>query len=86
MLEVFPIAAGILLGLILLRISNPRLKTVLFIVGSLVFGVMATVISGEFKITWEFVLLDIPEVMLSAAAVVLLAPRAKHWLAERREA
>ena len=83
--EIFPIAAGVLLGLVLLRISNPRLKTVLFIVGSVVFGVIATTISGEFRITWEFVLIDIPEVMLSAAAVVLLAPRAKHWVAARRQ-
>lgn len=82
--EVFPILAGAFIGLVLLRIHSPRVKTVVFVALSLILGVTATVISGEYVIGWEFVLIDIPLVMLSAAAVVLLAPRARAWAAQRR--
>jgi hypothetical protein len=51
---------------------------------SVVFGVAATTISGEFAITWEFVLIDIPEVMLMAIATVAAFTYAPRWLAERR--
>lgn len=81
--EIFPVLAGVLVGLVLLRIHSPRLKTAVFVVLSLILGVTATVISGEYAIGWEFVLIDIPVVMLSAAAVVVLSPRVRTWVAQR---
>ncbi len=82
--EIFPVIAGVLTGLIVLRIHDSRIKTIAFVALSVIFGFTATVISGEFTIGWEFLLIDIPLVMLSAAAVVVLAPRAKAWAAQRQ--
>ncbi|RIK46362.1 MAG: hypothetical protein DCC58_03415 [Chloroflexi bacterium] len=82
--EVFPVLAGVLVGLVLLRVHSPRMKTLAFVALSVALGVTATVISGEYVIGWEFVLIDIPVVMLSAAAVVVLAPRARTWATARR--
>jgi hypothetical protein len=59
------------------------MKTIVFVVLSVLLGVTATVISGEYAIGWEFILIDIPVVMLSAAAVVVVAPRARTWMAQR---
>jgi hypothetical protein len=53
------------------------------VVLSVLLGVTATVISGEYAIGWEFILIDIPVVMLSAAAVVVLVPRVQTWAAQR---
>jgi hypothetical protein len=81
--EVFPVVAGVLVGLIALCISNLRLRTVAYVALSVLFGVLATTLSGEFALGWEFLLIDIPLVMLSAAATVALATYAPRWIAQR---
>jgi hypothetical protein len=43
----------------------PRLRLPLAIVASLVVGTLATVVSGEYQIGWEYLLIDIPLVALS---------------------
>ena len=67
MQELVPISSGIIIG-VLLGLLRPSLRLPLG--GSLivVFGVLATVASGEFHITWAFLLIDIPLVALSAVA------------------
>jgi hypothetical protein len=82
--EAFPVLAGVCVGLIAMRITNMRLRTLAFVVLSVIFGVAATTISGEFSIGWEFLLIDIPLVMVSAIATVALATRAPRWVAARR--
>jgi hypothetical protein len=82
--EIFPIAAGVMVGLIALRITSARLRTLAYVALSIIFGVTATAISGEFTITWAFLLIDIPLVMLSAAATVALLTYVPRWLARRR--
>jgi hypothetical protein len=84
--EIFPVVAGVFVGLITMRITNMRLRTLAFVVLSVIFGVAATTISGEFEIGWEFLLIDIPLVMVSAIATVALATRAPRWVAARRKA
>lgn len=83
--EIFPVLAGALVGLVLLQVHSPRMKTIVFVALSVLLGVTATVISGEFTIGWEFVLIDIPIVMLSAAAVVVGYPRLRAWFEQRHE-
>jgi thiamine transporter ThiT len=82
--EVFPVVAGVLVGLITMRIANMRLRTLAFVVLSVIFGITATTISGEFAISWEFLLVDIPLVMVAAIATVVVATRAPRWVAARR--
>ena len=56
--EVFPMIAGVLTGLICAYRMNPRIKYVLWAIMTIAFGVIATFISGEYRESWLFVLLD----------------------------
>ena len=72
MTEFFPILAGLVCGVLLgsLTVRRPLLVGVLF---SVVAGVMATVLAGEWRISWAFLLIDIPLVGASAVVGDLLA-------------
>lgn len=67
MTEVFPIVAGFAVGALLTLI---RSQTRLYVaaLASVVLGTTATIVSGEYKIGWEFLIIDIPLVALSSAA------------------
>ena len=69
--ELFPIACGILVGSAL-GVARPAGRLRLTVALSVVLGFAATVISGEFRIGWEFLLIDIPLVAISAAGAHLL--------------
>lgn len=69
--EFFPITAGLVIGLVVLRIASPRLRAVALIALSVLAGVLASYISGELFIGWEFIIFDIPLVFIAAVAVVL---------------
>jgi hypothetical protein len=63
--EFFPVLAGLVCGILLgsLTVRRPLLVGAVF---SVVAGVLATVLSGEWRIGWEFLLIDIPLVGVSA--------------------
>lgn len=81
--ELFPIAAGLVLGAIL-ALVRPGLRLVTGIVGVALFGVLATVVSGEYLIGWEFLIIDVPLVAVSAAAGLLAMRSAQHVTARTR--
>jgi hypothetical protein len=64
--ELFPIAAGLVLGMVFaagfrwLRPASMRSVLVLFA------GLSATLLSGEYQASWAFVLVDVGEVALLA--------------------
>jgi hypothetical protein len=70
--EFFPILSGLVCGVLLgcLTVRRPLLVGVLF---SVVAGVLATVLAGEWRISWGFLLIDIPLVGMSAVVGDLLA-------------
>lgn len=72
----FPILSGLAVGT-MLGLIRPRMRLVVAVVAAIVLGTIATFISGEYKIGWEFLLIDIPLVGVSAAAgfVILRAVR-----------
>jgi len=72
--ELFPIISGLVIGLILGGIA-PRLRFWVGAILAIVFGVLATVISGEFHISWGFLLIDIPLVAISAVLGLSIARR-----------
>jgi hypothetical protein len=74
MTEFFPIAAGLLCGLLLGSLTARR-RVIVGVVFSVVAGVLATVVSGEWRISWAFLLIDIPLVAVSAVAGDLLSRR-----------
>jgi len=72
--EFFPIAAGLLCGLLLGSLTARR-RVLVGLVFSVLAGVLATIVSGEWRISWAFLLIDIPLVAVCAAAGDLLSRR-----------
>ena len=65
--ELVPVASGLVVGLIL-GLLRSSLRVPIGAVLIIAFGVLATVVSGEYLIGWSFLLIDIPLVAVSAAA------------------
>lgn len=74
--ELFPVACGLLIGLLLGALPRrPGLVSAgAAAVGA---GILATIVSGEFRISWGFLLIDIPLVAV-AIAVAYTAVRARR--------
>jgi hypothetical protein len=69
--ELFPLACGILVGSVLGAVA-PAVRLWLAILLSILLGFAATMISGEFRIGWEYLLIDIPLVGIATALAYLL--------------
>ena len=69
--EIFPVSAGILVGLVCSRIPSIRARIIIITLLSILFGYLATVISGESKISWAFLYADMPLVAGSAVGALL---------------
>jgi hypothetical protein len=63
--ELLPIASGLFLGCVL-GLVRPSLRLPVGIVLAIAFGVLATVASGEFLVSWSFLLIDVPLVAVCA--------------------
>jgi len=70
--ELFPLVGGAVLGILVAGLRpSLRLWTGALLSGLL--GFAATVLSGEFRIGWEYLLVDIPLVAVSASLSFALA-------------
>ena len=74
MQELFPILFGLILGAGL-GFVRPSMRLPVGAVLAIVLGVLATVITGEFKSSWGYLLIDIPLVGLAAIAGLLAGRR-----------
>lgn len=72
--ELLPIASGLVLGSIL-GLLRPSLRVPVGLILVIILGVAATVVSGEYLISWSFLLIDIPLVGLSAVAGLYVTHR-----------
>jgi len=70
--EVFPVVSGVVLGIVVAGI-RPSLRLWIGIPVSIVLGLAATVLSGEFEVGWEYLLIDMPLVAVSAGLSFTLA-------------
>jgi hypothetical protein len=77
--EIFPVAAGVLVGLVTYRFSSV-VRTALLAVLSLVLGFLAAWASGELAVSWVYVLIDALQV---AVAAVMTGFAVKAWLRYR---
>jgi len=78
MTEVFPFVSGVLVGvLVALRPRIPVAVAALLAVG---LGALATIVSGEFRLSWAYLYFDVPFVALTAAGTTVLA---RSWLRRR---
>jgi hypothetical protein len=73
MQELIPLVCGLALG-VGLGALRPGIRLPAGAALSVVVGVLATVVTGEFKITWAYVLVDIP-LVAGAALLGLMAAR-----------
>ena len=72
--ELLPVASGLVIGLIL-GLLRPSLRASVGLVLIIAFGLLATVVSGEYLISWSFLLIDIPLVAVSAAVSLFVTHR-----------
>jgi hypothetical protein len=70
--ELFPVVSGVVLGIVVAGI-RPSLRLWIGIPVSIVLGLAATVLSGEFEVSWDYLLIDIPLVAVSAGLSFTLA-------------
>ena len=79
--EILPVVSGLVLGA-LIGLLRPSLRVPVGAALILAFGVLATVVSGEYLISWSFLLIDIPLVAVSAAASLYVTHRLR-WAPPR---
>ena len=73
--EVFPVTAGVVLGLVIAYLVPGRLRGwVLGVFGVLV-GFTASLISGELAVSWLYVLVDVAQVLVAGTMTWLLVAR-----------
>jgi xanthosine utilization system XapX-like protein len=79
--EILPVVSGLVLG-VLIGLLRSSLRVPVGAALILAFGVLATVVSGEYLISWSFLLIDIPLVAVSAAASLYVTHRLR-WAPRR---
>jgi hypothetical protein len=63
--ELFPLSAGLVLGT-MLGFVRPSIRVPVGAALATALGVLATMASGELKVTWAYLLIDIPLVAVAA--------------------
>lgn len=81
MSELFPMLAGVCIGFVMQWIASPRLRIVALCVLSILAGFTASFISGELFVSWDFLFVDIPLVLVAALATTfVLNWQRSRWL------
>ena len=70
--ELFPVLAGVCIGLVVQWIPRIRTRNSTLLVLSMLAGFIASYISGELFVSWDFLLFDIPLVFLGAVVTSLV--------------
>ena len=70
MQELFPLAAGAVIGLFVQRLRSTNLKVAVFVVLCIIFGVLGSFISGELEESWGFISVDMALVWLGALVAI----------------
>lgn len=78
--EVFPVLAGIVIGLAICAMRPIWLRVTLGAVLGIGFGVVASWVSGELAISWVYVLIDTGQVV---AANLMTGGLVSTWLGRR---
>ncbi|MBB5233978.1 hypothetical protein [Deinococcus budaensis] len=72
--ELLPVLSGLLLGLVL-SVCPPARRRPVGTLLAVALGLYATVVSGEFRLSWAFVLVDVPLVAVSSLVAFWLTQR-----------
>ncbi|HEV2891430.1 MAG TPA: hypothetical protein VGX28_13740 [Frankiaceae bacterium] len=76
--EVVPVAVGVVLGIALSRVRQPRLRAVLAALLGAVAGVVVSAATGELASGWFYAVWDVAQVVGCAAGVLVLATAARR--------
>jgi hypothetical protein len=68
--EVFPLLGGIFVALVCMTIHSSRHRWFAWAALSVAFGALATVVSGEYRVSFGFLLFDVPFVAGVAVSVM----------------
>ena len=79
--EVFPVLAGVVVGLAIHHVTPTWLRVLLLALFSLGFGTAASFLSGELAISWAYILIDTGQVLVAASltAVLVALWRRRAW-------
>jgi ABC-type antimicrobial peptide transport system permease subunit len=61
--EIFPVSAGVVLGLVTHLVGTVRLKALLIALFGVAIGAFASWVSGELAISWVYVVIDTAQVV-----------------------
>ncbi len=64
--EIFPIASGIAIAVLVTRLVAPRLRLAVLVALSVVIGFVTSLVSGELALSWGFIWVDALLVLLAA--------------------
>jgi uncharacterized membrane protein YeaQ/YmgE (transglycosylase-associated protein family) len=70
--ELFPIVAGMVIGLIAQRLITTQLRIATLVLGSTLFGAVASFISGELLVSLAYLAFDVAQVLIVACASMIL--------------
>ena len=81
--EVFPVLAGIAVGLVAERVSSNILRGLLIGALGITLGLLASWLAGELAISWIYALIDTTQVIVAAVATLGLVVRWRRRGARR---
>jgi len=81
--EVFPVLAGVAVGLVAERMASAVLRAALIAVLGVALGVVASWLAGELAISWVYILIDTAQVIVAAVATIALVVMWRRRVARR---
>jgi len=81
--EVFPVLAGVVVGLVTSRIMQTWLRVIAVVLLGLAFGAIASWISGELAVSWVYVVIDTAQVIGASVMITVLVRAWRRRLAAR---
>ena len=70
--EIFPIAGGMVIGLIAQHLVTTQLRIATLVLGSTIFGATASFVSGELLVSWAYLAFDTSQVLIVGCANMIL--------------
>jgi len=77
--EFIPLAAGVILALLVQRLPTTSHRLVALVLLSIIFGATATIITGEIFVSPAYLAFDIAQVLFAASATTLLVAWMRRW-------
>ena len=79
MYEFIPLAAGVVIALVIQPLATAKLRLVTLVLLSISCGAVATLISGEILVSPAFLAFDVAQALLAGGAAMLLVAGLRRW-------